>query len=168
MTPSTCVASVGRVRLVLVALTGALVAFDLGLKVWAERGLAAGQVVDLGVIQLRLAFNSGVAFSLGDTLPAAVLLTLTGLIIVGIVVFAWRTTPTGTLPVRLALAGVLAGAVANFVDRAPDGVVTDYLHTGWFPTFNGADVLITVSAVTLVLTSLTAERRTEGSAREAL
>lgn len=167
MTPSARVASVGRVRLVLVALTGALAALDLGLKAWAERGLAAGQVVDLGVIQLRLAFNSGVAFSLGDTLPAGVLLTLTGLLIVGIAVYAWRTTRTGTLPVRLALAAVLAGAVANFADRAPDGAVTDYLHTGWFPTFNGADVLITLGAATLVLISLLTERRTAETAGEA-
>ena len=32
---------------------------------------------------------------------------------------------------------------SNLADRAADGVVTDYLHTGWFPTFNGADVFIT-------------------------
>lgn len=32
-----------------------------------------------------------------------------------------------------------------------DGVVTDYLHTGWFPTFNLADVFITVGAAALVL-----------------
>ena len=32
-----------------------------------------------------------------------------------------------------------------------DGLVTDYLHTGWFPTFNLADWLITLGAVGAVL-----------------
>lgn len=51
---------------------------------------------------------------------------------------------------------MLAGAIANLVDRAVDGVVTDYLHTGWFPTFNLADVFITVGGAVLVLASLRA------------
>jgi signal peptidase II len=53
---------------------------------------------------------------------------------------------------------VLAGASGNLIDRAADGVVTDYLHAGWFPTFNGADVLLTLGAIALVLASLRAER----------
>ncbi|SDM88184.1 signal peptidase II [Lentzea albidocapillata subsp. violacea] len=151
--------TVTRARLVLVAIALGLAALDLGLKAWAERGLTDGRYVDLGVIQLRLAFNPGVAFSLGDTLPAWLVLTLTGLIITGLAVYTWRTARTGTRPTRLALGVVLAGAVANFVDRARDGVVTDYLHTGWFPTFNGADVYITLGAITLILATLHAERR---------
>lgn len=154
---------VPRARLVLVAVALGLAALDLGLKVWAEGGLAAGRAVDLGVIELRLAFNPGVAFSLGDTLPAWVVLTATGLIITALAVFAWRSARTGTLPTRLALAVILAGALSNFVDRAADGVVTDYLHTGWFPTFNGADVLITLGAITLILATAHAERRTANS-----
>lgn len=145
----------------LAALAGVLAVFDLGLKAWAERGLASGQTVDLGVIQLRLLFNPGVAFSLGDTLPAWVVLTVTGVVTAGLAVFAWRGVRTVTLMARVALAAVLGGAISNLVDRAPDGVVTDYLHTGWFPTFNGADVLITLGAATLVLTSLLAERSPE-------
>ena len=42
---------------------------------------------------------------------------------------------------------MLAGAVANLADRGIDGVVTDYLHTGWWPTFNLADALITCAAL---------------------
>ena len=57
----------------------------------------------------------------------------------------------------LGLASVLAGAIANLVDRLDDGVVTDYLHSGWWPTFNLADVFITIGAVA-VLTSLFARR----------
>ena len=38
------------------------------------------------------------------------------------------------------------GAFANVIDRARDGVVTDYLHTDWWPTFNLADAFISVGA----------------------
>ncbi|MFC4004059.1 signal peptidase II [Prauserella oleivorans] len=145
-----------RARVALVATAALLAALDLGLKTWASRALADGASVDLQVIQLRLAFNSGVAFSLGDTLPSGVVLGVTGLIIAGLAVFAWRATRTATLPMRLGLAAVLAGAIANLVDRAADGMVTDYLHTGWFPTFNLADVFITVGGAALVLASLRA------------
>jgi signal peptidase II len=55
---------------------------------------------------------------------------------------------------HVGLAAILAGALANLIDRAADGVVTDYLHTGWFPTFNLADTLITLGAALLVLVTL--------------
>ncbi|EFV93575.1 putative signal peptidase II, partial [Dietzia cinnamea P4] len=110
-------------------------------------------------MQLRLGFNSGVAFSLGDGLPAGVVLAITGLIIGALAIFAWRATRTATRTVRLALALILGGAVANFIDRATDGVVTDYLHTGWFPTFNLADVFITGGAVVLIVATLTGRDR---------
>ncbi len=40
------------------------------------------------------------------------------------------------------------GAAANLVDRAADGVVTDYLHSSWWPTFNLADTFIVLGAIT--------------------
>ncbi|MFD1538848.1 hypothetical protein [Nonomuraea guangzhouensis] len=41
---------------------------------------------------------------------------------------------------------VLGAAMANLIDRAGDGVVTSYLHTGWWPTFNLTEVSISWSA----------------------
>ena len=48
---------------------------------------------------------------------------------------------------------VLGGAAANLTDRAGDGVVTDYLHTGWWPTFNLADVFIVCGGLAMVALS---------------
>lgn len=142
-----------------VATVTLLAAGDLGLKAWASASLADGRAVNLGPIQLRLAFNPGVAFSLGANLPVGVVIGVAGLLVVGLAILAWRATSTATAPARLALAVILAGAVANLVDRAADGMVTDYLHTGWFPTFNLADVFITGGAAALVLVSLTGSPR---------
>ncbi|EHY87418.1 MULTISPECIES: signal peptidase II [Saccharomonospora] len=124
------------------------------MKTWTTHALADGHSIDLGLLQLRLAYNPGVAFSLGATLPSWIVLTATALITAGLAVFAWRTAPTANLATRLGLATMLAGAVANLADRGIDGVVTDYLHTGWWPTFNLADALIIGGAALLILAAL--------------
>ncbi|MGC5628561.1 signal peptidase II [Georgenia sp. Z1344] len=150
-----------RARVTLVITVVLLAAVDLAVKAWAGGALADGHSMDLGPIELRLGFNAGMAFSLGDHLPAGVVLATTGLAIGALAVFAWRATRTATRSTWLALTVIMAGAVANLIDRASDGVVTDYLHTGWFPTFNLADVYITGGAITLVLVALTSGDRTE-------
>ena len=153
-----------RARITLAVGAVIAAALDVGVKAWASRTLADGSSTDLGPLQLRLAFNPGVAFSLGDTLPPTALLGATTVIVVALAVFAYRVTRTAALPFVLALAALLGGAVANVIDRAGDGLVTDYLHTGWFPTFNLADVFIVTGAAVLVAASWrasdTAETRT--------
>lgn len=116
----------------------------------AENALANQAGPWLGPVQLRLVFNSGVAFSFGNSLPAWTITAITGVITLAVGVYAWRTAPTTPAMGRLGLAAIIAGALANLVDRATDGVVTDYLHTGWFPTFNLPDIYITVGALLLI------------------
>ncbi|WP_153505078.1 signal peptidase II [Cumulibacter manganitolerans] len=140
-----------RPRIALALSVALLITLDLSVKAWAAQALAGGGTVGLHVIDLRLVFNSGMAFGLGDILPAWVILALTGLVTAGLAVLIWRTANSATLPVRIGLAAVLSGASANLLDRAADGAVTDYLHTGWFPTFNLADVFITTGAAALVM-----------------
>lgn len=138
-----------RTRLALAIVVVALTALDLALKAWAENTLGRNNAIDLGVIDLRLTHNPGVAFGLGQALPAGILLTITGIIIAAIAAVAWRTADDPALATAVGV--ILAGAAGNFIDRSVDGVVTDYLHTGWFPTFNGADTLITLGAGALLL-----------------
>jgi signal peptidase II len=126
---------------------------DLTAKVVADARLS-GTSIDLGVIQLQLAHNPGVAFSVGAALPTWLVLAVTATITAAIAVYAWRAAPTASRVQRLVGGVILGGAVANLLDRAGDGVVTDYLHTGWFPTFNLADVVLTVGAALFVLTNL--------------
>ncbi|GAB3314458.1 hypothetical protein GCM10027451_29430 [Geodermatophilus aquaeductus] len=141
-------------RLAVAATAFVLAAADLAFKAAAEHNLTGGRSIDLGLLDLRLGYNSGAAFSLGAGLPSWVVLAVTGLITAGVAVFAWRSASTASWPVLMGLSAVLAGAVGNLSDRAGDGVVTDYLHTGWWPTFNLADVCITLGAVTVALAVL--------------
>ena len=144
--------SSGRRTLVLVVL--ALVVTAVLARVVSELALVDGPGPWMGPLQLHLTYNSGVAFSMGNTLPRWLVTGGTVAITLLVAVFAWRSAPIMPPVGRLGLAAVLAGALSNVIDRAMDGVVTDYLHTGWFPTFNLPDVYITCGAVLIVAGAL--------------
>ncbi|KGN36272.1 signal peptidase II [Knoellia subterranea] len=147
----------GRTTVLLAAVTVA--AIDLAAKAASEVRLADSSV-DLGLLQLQLAYNSGVAFSMGNALPAAVIVTVTAAIAVALMGYAWHRAPQAGWVERAAGGAVIGGAVANVVDRARDGVVTDYLHTGWWPTFNLADTFLITGFIVIALLHTRPERTT--------
>lgn len=156
-----------RTRLVIFTGAGVLAMVDLGAKAVAERSLGDGRSVDLGPLALQLTHNSGAAFSLGSGLPSWVVVAVTALLTGVIAVITWRAVTSTSRLLPVGLAAVLAGAAANVVDRAGDGRVTDYLHTGWWPTFNLADVWITLGAAVAILASLRSDRAEEDAPRSA-
>jgi len=123
-------------RLALFTTAWALAVIDLALKAGARHALT--EPVDLHILQLRLAYNTGAAFSLGDALPTGTVLVATGIITLAMAAYGWRTAPTTNPGQRLA---------------GTYGAVTDYLHTGWWPTFNLADVFIVCGVALLLLTT---------------
>ena len=131
-------------------------ALDLATKAWARATLEpyAAPLDFLPFVSLRLSFNEGVSFSLlsfeGEAGRLA-LLAATGLLTALVVVWAFRSQGWE----RLAALVVAAGALANLIDRAARGAVTDFLglHFGsWTPfVFNLADVWITLGVTLLLL-----------------
>lgn len=146
----------------LVVATG--VALDLATKAWARTALEPyGPALDfLPFVSLRLTFNEGVSFSLfafeGD-LGQIALLAATGLLTLAMAVWAYRSQGWQ----RAALSCVVAGALANLIDRASRGSVTDFLalHFGdWHPfVFNLADVWISAGVCILLASSLGQEAK---------
>lgn len=151
-------ARMGRVTVLLAA--AAVAAIDLAAKAASEVRLADSSV-DLGLLRLQLAYNSGVAFSMGDKLPVSVIVAITAAIAVAIMVYAWRRAPHAGWVERIAGGAVIGGALANVADRARDGVVTDYLHTGWWPTFNLADTFLVTGFIAIALLHARPERTTD-------
>ncbi|MFF5035619.1 signal peptidase II [Nocardia salmonicida] len=140
-------------RLRWAAAAAALAGIDLAVKAWAQSALD-GSPIEAGPVDLRLAFNPGAAFSIAADAPSWVMLSITTLITTAVAVGGWVVAPRANLFTRVALAAILGGAAANVIDRAPDGLVTDYLHTGWWPTFNLADTFIVLGAIALIITTL--------------
>lgn len=142
-----------RRRLAGAAGAALVTAVALSGKVWAEDALP-DRVVGLGLVDLRLVENPGVAFSVGAASPSWLVVTVTATITVALGVFAWRSASGNSRWRLAALSVIIGGATANLLDRAGDGVVTDFLHTAWWPTFNVADIAVVTGAALLVLTSL--------------
>ncbi|WP_084033258.1 signal peptidase II [Arthrobacter sp. 35/47] len=133
-------------------------AVDLAVKALVEARFGNGQSIELGVLSIQLGYNTGVAFSIGSGLPPWVVIVFTGVITAALAGYVWRQASTpGQRLSLVGLSAVLGGATGNFIDRLDGAGVVDYFHTGWFPTFNLADVLITLGVVAIAISALTAD-----------
>ncbi|GAY12157.1 signal peptidase II [Pseudonocardia sp. N23] len=157
--------SAARRRTILVTVAVGLAAIAWIVKVAVEAALSDGGTVDLGVLQLRLFYNTGVSFSFGSSLPLWVVVLVTGAITLAIAIYAWVAASDVSLLGLIGLAAVVAGAATNLVNRTVDGAVADYFHTGWFATFNLPDTYITLGVVCIGL-SVLFPPRTPGSEPE--
>ena len=141
-------------RAALVLSAAALASLDLLVKWFAMATLADGRVLDFGPINLRLAYNSGVAFSLGTSLSPWIVAAATAAFVTALAVLLYRAAPRLSRISRAGAVLLLGGGLGNLVDRLDGAGVVDYLHTGWFPTFNLADVFVVGGAGVLVLGSV--------------
>lgn len=137
-------------RTVLAFTALAVLVVDVTSKIAASTWLRDGPVELPGPLDLQLAYNPGAAFGLGANLPLAVVLAATTTVAALIAVGAWR----GWIPNPWAAGLIVGGAIGNVIDRAEAGTVVDMLHTGWWPTFNLADVAIVCGALLLAFSSM--------------
>ncbi|KUM37479.1 signal peptidase II [Arthrobacter sp. EPSL27] len=151
-----------RSRTVLLLVAAVLAAADLVVKAVAEALLSTGTTTDLGPINIRLLYNRGVAFSLGADLAPWIVIAATGLIIAALIWYTVSSAPSMTGLSRAGASLLLGGAVGNFIDRLDGQGVVDYLHSGWFPTFNLADVFVTTGVALLVLGTVLSPRARTG------
>jgi signal peptidase II len=138
------------------ALAAVGVALDQATKYLAQTRLEPGEPVPLlgSWFQLRLYYNTGAAFSLGESMT--VVFAALAVIVIGAVLWwAWRHLRR--LPWVLLAGSGLAGVAGNLVDRltrAPGpfrGHVVDFLYVKHFATFNVADICLTVTAGLIVI-----------------
>lgn len=145
-----------RIKIVLLVSAAVLAASDLVIKALAEALLSNGATVDLGLVNLKLLYNTGVAFSLGADLAPWLVVAATATIVLAMAWYAVSTAPAMPALSRAGAAMVLGGGAGNLVDRLDGRGVVDYLHSGWFPTFNLADVFVTAGVGLYILGTLLA------------
>ena len=114
---------------------------------------------------LTLGFNEGASFGMmGGFMAGKPLLmaALTGALTLAFAVIAFRAQHALE---RAGFALVVGGALGNIIDRVRQGAVTDFLDLYWrdwhWPTFNVADIAITLGAVLILAASLPFRRRKE-------
>lgn len=101
-------------------------------------------------VGFELSHNPGIAF--GFRLPPVLqeILIAVALVIVGIIAVRHVRQVAGCKLPTISFGLILGGGIANIIDRIPDGLVTDFIQIGTFPTFNIADSCITVGAALLL------------------
>ena len=154
-----------RRLVMLVSVIASIVALDRLTKAWAEQALATEMVPILGDwFRLRLGFNPGVAFGILSQ-HGIWPIVLTGLVLLAVAIWMGVALRTGSLfgPGAWAMTFIFGGGVANFVDRLPDGRVTDFLDVGvgaWrWPAFNLADSFVVAGVVLMLLSSFFSRRK---------
>ncbi|PSL03192.1 signal peptidase II [Haloactinopolyspora alba] len=139
-------------------LAGVVLAVDQLTKYWAVSALSGRDPIEVigELIQLRLLYNSGAAFSIGTDLTG--LLTLVVVVVVGVVIRV--SAKLGSRGWAVAFGLLLGGAFGNLVDRLfrepgfPEGHVVDFIDYAGFFVGNVADIAITAAAVAIALLTL--------------
>ena len=117
-----------------------------------------GEQVDVlgSVLRLGHARNSGAVFGiLRDSGDYFAVFSLVAAAVIGVVIYLARKSPGR---IKLALGLVLGGALGNLIDRVRLGAVVDFIDIGvnelrW-PSFNIADLAITLGVITLIISCL--------------
>jgi len=147
-----------RARLLFLAIALTAYAADQVTKAIALEKLdGRGDVRFIGeVLQFRLTFNPGAAFSTGTEFTPV----LTCVAIAAVLVVLWFARKVGSLAWGAALGFLLAGILGNLTDRivrepgAFHGHVIDFLKLPNWPIFNVADICINVAAGLIVIQAI--------------
>jgi len=154
------------------ALALAIVAVDQLTKALIVQRFMHGEWLPLtSYFSLVRAHNPGAAFSLLADAGGWQRWVLSGIAAAAAVFIVWllRRHPTQTL-FCAAITLILGGAIGNLVDRLVHGHVIDFLQfrfdwleplflSGFFPSFNVADMAITAGAASLIVDELLRWRR---------
>ena len=110
--------------------------------------------------------NTGVAFSLGDSMPLAIrriLFAIIPLIVIVLVIVVYFRNDEFNSVQRWSICGIIGGGIGNIIDRffRPSGVV-DFIDVKFFgifglerwPTFNVADAAVVVCGIILIVSFL--------------
>ena len=153
-------------RAILISIVAATVLADQLTKAAALSLLSQGTAVPVFAgFNLTLGFNEGASFGMMGGVMAGRPLLMVALTAALTLIFAVMAFRAQHPLERAGFALVAGGALGNIIDRLRQGDVTDFLDVYWrdwhWPTFNGADIAITLGAVLVLAASLPFRRRTE-------
>ena len=141
-----------RGRVIALAAATALVVLvvDVLAKVLVRDGPRLGSEHEVAGRLLRVvhAENDGVAFGRLSGSPVLVALLVA---IAVVALLAYFVTHLDADGVWLPTGMLVGGAVANAVDRASGGSVTDFIKVPHWPAFNLADIAITLGVIVLLV-----------------
>ena len=130
---------------------GAVLLLDQVSKAIVRSSLSVGEHEHLAIgFSLTNTPNSGLAFGIGRGEGFVLVITVVALALVLI----WFALDPSRPGMWLAVGLLAGGALGNLADRVRMDAVTDFIDPPLWPTFNLADIAITLGALGLVLISL--------------
>lgn len=153
-------------------LTPVLVWADLYTKVLIQRSMYPGQrkTVIEGFFDLLYARNRGAAFGMfNDLSPEMSFVFFIAVSVVALLVLSYLFLSISHCEryMGVTITLIFAGAIGNFTDRMRLGYVVDFLHffyeDFYWPTFNVADICISIGAGMLIYYSIFLEPREDDS-----
>jgi signal peptidase II len=150
-----------NIRFFIVALT--ISSADVLTKMWAVKTLSGKPIVSVigDFLQFRFVINTGGVFGIFQGNPVLFHI-LSGLAIVFLIIYYIKTTDQDIV-FEFAMASVAGGAFGNFTDRFFRPGVVDFIDMGFWehrwPTYNIADVGISVGAGLLLLAFYRMEKK---------
>jgi signal peptidase II len=143
----------------IVVLIGVTALVDQLSKALALSKLALGEPVAIVPgFNLTLGFNEGASFGMLSSVMTGkplLMAALTGAVTVILVVIAFRARSPLE---RAGFSLIVGGGLGNIIDRVRHGAVTDFLDLYWrdwhWPSFNAADIAISVGVLCIVAASL--------------
>ncbi len=137
-------------RILLVALV--VFVLDQVSKALVVARMRVGEEIEVfPLLALERTSNTGVAFGLASDVPPLTLALVAAVIVLLLLILGSRLKWRGS---SLAIGLVLGGALGNLADRIFRGSVVDFIAVPYWPTFNLADVGITIGVVLLLVGSL--------------
>jgi signal peptidase II len=121
--------------------------------IWELFRYSGGTDVIGHFLRISLSKNRGAVFGiLSNTKQLLLVITIISIGVLGFFAYRMRYAPTHK---RVCLGLILGGAFGNLIDRLAAGEVLDFIDMGvgiyrW-PTFNVADIAVTIGAVLLIL-----------------
>ena len=160
--------------LMVAAIVMVILLLDQATKVLITHTLAEHESVPVfaSFFHITHARNTGAAFSILAQAPASFrqpFFFLTTLVAVTALLFFLKNVDGADTWTLTAIAGILGGAIGNFIDRMLYGEVVDFLLVHWrgyyWPAFNVADSCITVGVICLLWRSFTTPHKVGESDR---
>jgi signal peptidase II len=137
------------------AVAALVVILDQGSKriVWELFKYGGGTDVIDGFLRISLSKNKGAVFGiLSNAKHLLLIVTIISIGVLGFFAYRMRFAPAHK---RVCLGLILGGAFGNLIDRLAAGEVLDFIDMGFgayrWPTYNVADIAVTVGAVLLIL-----------------
>jgi signal peptidase II len=135
-------------------------------KFWVLGVFAAASsnnIAVLPVLNLVMAWNTGVSFGLFNSGTAGGTFIFAGIATAIVAVLLWWLQRARGAKLQIAIGMVIGGALGNIADRLVRGAVVDFLdfHLGswhWY-AFNFADAAICLGVLYIALDGLLGERR---------